>query len=217
MVVGPGNSGFEIADQLTAAGASATWLSIRTPPHVIHRDVGPLPSDVLAVLARRLPVGLVDAIGGAIRRVRIGDLSPYGLEPPPDGIYTRLRRTGMIPTVDGSFVKAIRQRRVEVVAAVERFEGRRVRLADTRELEPDVVIAATGYDRELEPLVGHLGVLHDDGRPVVRGSKAHPDAPGLHFVGFTEPLSGNLRELRFDARRIARMLARDRHQAGSAG
>jgi hypothetical protein len=30
----------------------------------------------------------------------------------------------------------------------------------------------------------------------------HPDAPGLNFIGFSNPLSGNLRELGIDARRI---------------
>ncbi|MDQ3936854.1 MAG: NAD(P)/FAD-dependent oxidoreductase, partial [Actinomycetota bacterium] len=69
------------------------------------------------------------------------------------------------------------------------------------------VIAATGYDRALEPLVGHLGVLDGRGRPLVACGRELPHAPGLHFVGFTDVLTGNLRELRLDARRIARRVA----------
>jgi hypothetical protein len=56
--------------------------------------------------------------------------------------------------------------------------------------------------------VGHLGVLDQDGHPVVHGATTHPRAPGLHFIGFSEPLSGNMRQLRLDSRRIARAAAR---------
>jgi putative flavoprotein involved in K+ transport len=209
LVVGPGNSGCEIALQLAGGGASPVRLSVRTPPHIFHRNVGPFPTDLFAVLGRRLPVRLVDAVGEVARRVRIGDLSPYGLPAPPDGVYTRLRRTGMIPTVDGDLLRALRERRIDVVPALERFEKDAVVLADGARLHPDVVIAATGYRRDLEPLVGHLGVLTEDGQPTVHGAETHSRAQGLYFIGLSEPLSGNLREIRFDARKIARAIARE--------
>jgi cation diffusion facilitator CzcD-associated flavoprotein CzcO len=209
LVVGPGNSGFEIADQLSRGGAAKTWLSIRTPPHVIHRNVGPLPTDAFAVLGRRLPVVVIDVAGEVIRKLRIGDLSEYGLDAPPDGIYTRIRRTGMIPTVDGSFLDAIKTKRVEIVAAVDALHPSYVALTDGSIVEPDAVIAATGYRTNLEPLVGHLGVLDDEGFPLVHDRITHPNAPRLHFIGFTFPLSGNLRQHRFDARKIARAMTSD--------
>jgi putative flavoprotein involved in K+ transport len=71
-------------------------------------------------------------------------------------------------------------------------------------VRPDAVIAATGFRRGLEELVGHLGILGRHGRPVVHGPVTHPDAPDLYFIGYTNPLSGNLRELGIDGRRIAR-------------
>jgi putative flavoprotein involved in K+ transport len=206
LVVGPGNSGFEIADQLSRGGAAMTWLSIRTPPHVIHRNVGPVPTDAFAVLGRRLPVATVDAAAEVIRKIRIGDLSKYGINSPPDGIYTRVNRTGMIPTVDGSFLDAIKNGRVEVVPAVDSLHASHVALADGSIIEPDALIAATGYRRNLEPLVGHLGILDGDGFPLVHDRQTHPNAPRLHFIGFTVPLSGNLRQHRFDARKIARSI-----------
>jgi cation diffusion facilitator CzcD-associated flavoprotein CzcO len=208
LVAGAGASGFEIAKQLADGGARAVWLAIRTPPHIINRNVGPVPTDLFAVLGRRVPVPVVDAVGRVIRRLSFGDLSRYGLPTPADGVYSRLRRTGMIPTADGPYVDAVKSGAVKVVAAVERFTPGAVGLADGSSIEADAVIAATGYQRALEPLVGGLGVLDDRGRPLTHGGRALPGLPGLYFIGFTEPLSGNLREIRLDADRIARAVAR---------
>ena len=63
-----------------------------------------------------------------------------------------------------------------------RFDGNKVALVDGSRLDPDVVICATGYRRDLEPLVGHLGVLDANGKPLVQGEK--PAAEGLRFIGF---------------------------------
>jgi hypothetical protein len=51
-------------------------------------------------------------------------------------------------------------------------------LADGTCVQSDAVIAATGYRRGLEPLVGLLGVLDEDGIPLVSGGSQHPSAPG---------------------------------------
>jgi len=77
-------------------------------------------------------------------------------------------------------------------------------------IQPDAVIAATGYARGLENLVGHLGVLDARGAPLTHGASTHPQAPGLYFIGYSNPISGNLREIAKDARRIAKALRRPR-------
>jgi putative flavoprotein involved in K+ transport len=71
------------------------------------------------------------------------------------------------------------------------------------------VIVATGYRRGLEPVLGHLGVLRADGRPAVTGGRTDQRAPGLWFTGFTNPISGALREAAIDARHIARQMSRE--------
>jgi hypothetical protein len=67
------------------------------------------------------------------------------------------------------------------------------------------VLAATGYRRALEPVLGHLGVLEDSGRPIA--THGRPAARGLYFTGFTNPISGMFLEMAADARRIARNVA----------
>ncbi|MFE9538909.1 flavin-containing monooxygenase [Streptomyces sp. NPDC006691] len=205
LVVGAGNTGAEIAADLAEGGAGRVRLAVRTPPHIVRRSTAGWPAQATGILVRRLPVRLVDAAASVTARLSVPDLSAYGLPRPAKGLYSRARE-GAIPVQDVGLIEAVRGGRVEPVAAVESFDGTKVVLADGTRLSPEVVIAATGYRRGLEGLVGHLGVLDARGRPRVRGARTVPGVGGLYFTGFTNPISGMLRELRLDATRIARAL-----------
>jgi cation diffusion facilitator CzcD-associated flavoprotein CzcO len=213
LVVGVGNTGAEIAVDLVEGGAARVRLAVRTPPHIVRRSTLGWPAQANGILARRLPVRLVDALAARMIRLGTPDLTAYGLPRPETGLATRARE-GAIPVQDVGLLRAVRKGRVEPVAALESFDGDAVRLADGSALTPDVVIAATGYRRGLEDLVGHLGVLDDRGRPLAHGRRTRPEAPGLYFTGYTNPLSGMLRELARDADRIARAVARAQAKRG---
>ena len=210
LVVGTGNTGAEIAVELVRRGAARVRLSARTPPNIVPRDAAGLPGQLVGVAVRRLPPRLADLAIRFSQRIFVGDLARYGLPMPDDGVYTRLLRDGGLPILDVGLARLLRAGKAEVVAAVEGFDGAEVLLADGSRIGPDAVIAATGFRRGLEPLVGHLGVLRPDGRPVVHGPYTHPEAPDLHFVGFSDPISGMLRELNIDAWKVARAIAVDR-------
>jgi cation diffusion facilitator CzcD-associated flavoprotein CzcO len=183
LVVGPGCSGMEIAYDLAEGGAARVRMAVRTQPNIILRQAGPMPGDVPATVMYRLPAKIGDRQTRLIRRLTIGDLSEHGLVPPAEGIMSRSHREGKAPAIlDKPVIEAIRRRRIEITAAVESFDGGTVRLADGEELEPDAVIAATGYTTGLERLVGHLGVLNERGVPLVHGGPAA--APGLRFIGY---------------------------------
>ncbi|MEW2076395.1 NAD(P)/FAD-dependent oxidoreductase [Streptomyces sp. NPDC013433] len=207
LVVGVGNTGAEIAVDLVEGGASRVRLAVRTPPHIVRRSTAGWPAQYSGVLVRRLPVGLVDRLCRVQARVALPDLSARGLPRPGSGLYSRVLE-GAIPVQDVGLVDAVRTGAVEVVAAVEGFEEGEVVLADGDRIGPDAIVAATGYVRGLEGLVGGLGVLDDRGRPVVHGARTPSGAPGLYFTGFTTPISGTLRELALDAQRIARAVSR---------
>ncbi|MFE1272382.1 flavin-containing monooxygenase [Streptomyces sp. NPDC058758] len=207
LVVGVGNTGAEIAADLAGGGAARVRIAVRTVPHIVRRTTAGWPAQRTGILIRRLPAALVDLLGTGMNRLAVPDLSDRGLPRPDTGLATRAR-AGAIPVQDVGLVDAVRSGKVEVVAAVEALEGREVVLADGTRIAPDAVIAATGYRRALEPLVGHLDVLDAHGRPRVSGPRCSRQAPGLYFTGFVNPISGMLRELSRDAHRIARRIAR---------
>ncbi|WP_328748227.1 NAD(P)/FAD-dependent oxidoreductase [Streptomyces sp. NBC_00285] len=208
LVVGVGNTGAEIAVDLVEGGASRVRLSVRTAPHIVRRSTAGWAAQYTGVLVRRLPVGLVDRLARPMAKLSVPDLSAHGLPRPDTGLYSRAR-DGAIPVQDVGLIDAIRKGRVEIVAAVEGFEDGEVLLADGTRIAPDAVIAATGYARSLEGLVGHLDVLDARGGPVVNGARAPKDAPGLYFTGYVTPISGTFREVAIDAEKIAKAVVRD--------
>jgi putative flavoprotein involved in K+ transport len=151
------------------------------------------------------------------QRLIYGDLSRYGLPRSPYGVKTRVRRDAVAACVDGGFVEAVKKGRIEMVPAVRSLAEGAVVLEGGRRIEPHAVIAATGYSRGLGELVGHLGVLLENGVPAVHAEHTHPKAPGLHFAGFDTLGSGQLRLFSRDARAIARRVAYGRRSLPMPG
>ncbi|OBB58216.1 pyridine nucleotide-disulfide oxidoreductase [Mycobacterium sp. 852013-51886_SCH5428379] len=205
LVVGPGNSGTDIAVQLTGV-AERVRMAVRTPPHLVPRSTAGLPIDAATPVLRRLPVAVLDRAAAVLQRARFGDLSSHGVPAPGKGIYRALLDDGHVPTIGDQLVARIRDGRIGVVPAVESFDADKIVLADESRVTADVVIAATGYHPGLEPLVGHLGVLDTHGHPSVNGLPCA--APGLWFAGYDEPLIGPLRSYRLQAGPIAADVAR---------
>lgn len=208
LVVGPGSSGMEIAHDLTEGGAAQVWLSVRTPPNILMRQgPGGLPGGFLAFVLARLPTRLADAVARFGRRMDPGDLSDYGLQVPDEGVFARHHRLGVTPAiVDKPVIEAIKDRRIEVVRGVQSLDADGVRLADGARIQPDAVIAATGYRPGIEGLVGHLDVLDERGLPLAAGEQ--PAAAGLRFVGFA-PRPNALGHMAAEATRAAKAIVRD--------
>jgi cation diffusion facilitator CzcD-associated flavoprotein CzcO len=205
LVVGAGCSGMEIAYDVATGGARRVRLAVRTPPNILVRSpVGPVFARALA----KLPPRPADAVARFVRHKELGDLSAYGLPVPEEGVFSRLRRLSVAPAiVDHEWIDAIKDGRVEVVAGVEALDESGVALADGARVEPDAVIAATGYSCDLESLVGHLDVLDGRGVPRVHGGEAV--APGLRFVGYY-PRPAQLGYLGAEAKVAARGIVTER-------
>lgn len=208
LVVGAGSSGMEIVHDVATGGAAQAWLSIRTPPNILpRRGPGGVPSDFIATPLCRVPPKLADVIGGLGRRLCFGDLTEFGLPTPAEGPFVRGARVGKAPAiVDKEVVDAIRARRFDVVSGVASIHGATVELTNGNQLQPDVIICATGYRRGLESMVGHLDVLDADGIPVSCNEVAA--APGLRFIGFLSR-PGLIGYVAAKSKRVAKSIVRE--------
>jgi cation diffusion facilitator CzcD-associated flavoprotein CzcO len=208
LVVGSGSSGMEIAHDLATGGAEQVWLSVRTPPNIMLRTMpGGLSGDWAALPLYHAPVRVADAIGRFARRASLGDLSPYGLPIPEDGVFTRAHNSGQAPTLlDMEVIDAVRDGSIEIVSAVAAFDTDKVILSDGGRVDADAVIAATGFRQDLCPLVGHLGVLGSDGLPLVMGDSAATE--GLRFFGYVSR-PGLIGYFGRTSRRVAKRIAQE--------
>jgi cation diffusion facilitator CzcD-associated flavoprotein CzcO len=210
LVVGCGNTGSEIAYLLASGGAARVRVAVRTPPNIFPRTVLGQPLYPAAVMLEKLPTPLADSLGRLTQRVLYGDLSDYGLPFAPLGAKSTVHRRGIGPTIEDGFVEAVRSGQIQIVAALDRFDHADVLLADGSRLQPETVIAATGYRIDLEPLVGHLVDMDQFGRPIIDHDQSSPGAPRLFFTGYWSGVCGPMRHMRFEAKRIGRAVTKER-------
>jgi putative flavoprotein involved in K+ transport len=205
LVVGAGNSAADIAVQLADNGARQVSLAVRTPPHLVRRAIGPIPSDIFLELFARVPAWIVDPVVARLNRLLLGDVSAWGFARPPLGLKATVEQRGRIPTLADELISVVRARRIDVVAAVAAVESERVILADGTAVTPDVIIAATGFDPDLNGLVGHLGVLDEHGNPP--GGFSSDLGDGMFAIGYGIPPNGPLRAIRLAATPLAGQIA----------
>lgn len=210
LVIGPGTTGSEVAAYLAEGGAGRVRVACRTPPNLTKRKILGSSINISGIALNHLPVGVGDRLSWISQRIIYGNLDRYGLPRSPTGLATNMRHHQQAPAYAEGFVPLLKAGAIEIVAAVEGFEGPDVLLADGARIQPEAVIAATGYRRGLEGLVGHLGVLGEDGIPLVSGGEQHRSAPGLFFNGYRPDLSGHLRPMRAEARAIAQAVKRQK-------
>jgi hypothetical protein len=203
LLAGAGNSGIDIAAHLVDAGVARLWLSVRTPPNIVPAEIHRVPLQAVALAARPLPERLRDAFAQLASLYAFGDLRRFGLPTPADGPYRRLRTTGVTIAVDQGFVAGLKAGRVHAVAEIDHLDGIDVVLSDGTRLQPDTLVAATGYRTGLQTMVEHLGIVDDRGFPRLPRHRTSP-VPGMHFIGFHPAIEGNLRQHPIEARRIAR-------------
>jgi len=208
LVVGPGNSGAEIATDLAEGGAASVSLAIRTPPHIVRRATAGWPAQLNGLLLGGLPERAFNTMAAGMARMEIPDLRPYGIDRPAEGLKTRLRTQRYVPVQDVGIVRDVRSRRVRPVGAVQSFTATSVLLADGTSVRPDAVIAATGYATGLRDLFEDASLFDETGVPRAHGGAAA--RPGLYFMGYDVTLGGMLRQVAIESRLVARAIGNAR-------
>jgi cation diffusion facilitator CzcD-associated flavoprotein CzcO len=201
LVVGFGNSGAEIAMDLSDAGNEVS-LSVRGPVNIVPRDLFGIPILTWAILQRSLPYALVDALNAPILRLAIGDLEKFGLRRPAKGPMAQVAEDRKIPVLDIGTVDRIRRGTIAVRRGIARISGADVHFDDGAHAQFDVIIQATGYRPNLRSLLpDHQDVLDALGAPVVCGRTTRH--AGLFFCGHIAVATGQLREIGLEAAGIA--------------
>ncbi|WP_437688207.1 flavin-containing monooxygenase [Sorangium sp. So ce176] len=205
LVVGSGNSGGEIAMDLWEHAAETT-VSARSGIHVIPRDPLRLPAQFSALaLYGALPVAVGDRLATAFLSRTVGDLSRWGIHRPEIGPGTRAVKEGRIPLIDMGTLALIQQGKIAVVPGPRAFTETGVIFTDGRELPFDAVVLATGYRAGLGDFLEDAARFTDE-RGYPRWHGAPTPTPGLFFIGFRNPITGQLRDIAAEAPRVARHL-----------
>jgi cation diffusion facilitator CzcD-associated flavoprotein CzcO len=212
LVVGLGNSGGEIALDLAEARVAVS-VAVRGPVNIVPRDLFGIPILSIAIMLRPLPPRAADALAGWIVYLSLGSLRRLGLASAKAGPLESIADSGRIPLLDFGTVARIRDGTIAVRPDIRALDARVVEFVDGRREAYDAIIAATGFRPDLRALLpGAEGVLRKDGMPRVSGG---PTAlPGLYFCGFYIAPTGQLREIGFEARRIAEHVAQRARTAG---
>ena len=204
LVVGFGNSGGEIAIDLTENGASVS-LSVRSAVNVIPKEVVGIPILSIAIAQQRLPPKVADALNAPVLRATVGDITAYGLQKLPYGPAVQISQDKHIPLIDIGTMALIKSGAVRVRPGIESFTASGVRFVDGTEAEVDAVVMATGYRAKVDEFLKAPGVADADGGPLTSGQEAQER--GLYFCGYHVAATGMLREMGIEARRIAESIS----------
>lgn len=216
LVVGSGNSSAEIASRLAEHAASVT-MSVRTPPQILPKSIYGIPLIGIGVWTRRLPMAWVDGLLALLRRTMIGDLSAYGLPSPTMPMSKQYAINNVVPILYRPFVDDVRAGRIKIVGTIQKISGKDVEVLSTVSttqqqnettitLQPDVIVAGTGFRTGFSKLIQVPGITDEKDRPKVASDQEFSGAPRLYFIGQVNPLSGQLNEIRQEAGKIARKL-----------
>jgi cation diffusion facilitator CzcD-associated flavoprotein CzcO len=214
LVVGAGNSGCDVINQLVQVDTAELLVSVRHGPSVIPKWIGRFPMMRLSPLLARIPAALLDPLVAGWSRLVFGDLTRHGLPRHPLGLSRRLKMMGIAPAIDDGMVAALQSGRLKVVPEIACFREDGVLLEDQRIVTPHVVIAATGYRTGLHRLFAGVNAVSRRGIPYVNGGAQLDHLPGLFFTGMRPSLSGFFLASARSGEEIARAVAR-REKAAS--
>ncbi|CAA0228774.1 Flavin monooxygenase-like [Arabidopsis suecica] len=198
LVVGCGNSGMEIAYDLSKCNANVS-IVVRSQVHVLTRCIVRIGMSLL----RFFPVKLVDRLCLLLAELRFGNTSRYGLVRPNNGPFLNKLITGRSATIDVGCVGEIKSGKIQVVTSIKRIEGKTVEFIDGNTKNVDSIVFATGYKSSVSKWleVDDGDLFNENGMPKREFPDHWKGKNGLYSAGFgKQGLAGISR----DARNIAR-------------
>lgn len=198
LVVGAGNSGFDVLDHLAGANAASIWLSARNGLSLLPKRIGKI--------AVHRPFAVLGAIAALARRCGDGGNAAPGFRR-LDEVWPAARLLGRCKPPDCRLyrdrhrrraVRAIKAGKIVVLPQVREFTRDGVFLDNGNRIAPEIVIAATGYRTGLQRMVGKLGILDGKGIPLFNGARPTRNCPacGLPVCGQAFAVASPMPEFR---------------------
>jgi cation diffusion facilitator CzcD-associated flavoprotein CzcO len=210
LVVGGGNSGFDIATDV-APHASATFHSLRRGYHLLPRFFRGEPVDQRGEWALRWRVPLW------LRRWRAAQVlvAAWGKDvaqilPRPDH---RLFETH--PVINSRWPYAVSQRVISVKPDVKQLDDDHVIFVDDSRERIDLIIYATGYKLSF-PFLDRNHLNWRDDRPELYLNIFHPQRDDLFVAGLIQPDSGQFGLVDYQSQLIAAYISGLDHRVAAA-
>ena len=181
VVVGVGNTGVDLAAELTWHAKSVT-LAARSGAHVFPRYLFGRPLDAWSTpAASKLPLGVQRSVYGALLFAARGRQGSYGFPQPDSPILSQH------PTVNQDILRLVKDGQVGMKPGISRTTEDSVVFADGTAQHADAIIFATGYNISFPFLGDDLIAVEDNVVPLYK-RVVPPDVPGLYFVGLIQPV-----------------------------
>jgi cation diffusion facilitator CzcD-associated flavoprotein CzcO len=185
LVIGAGNTGCDIAVE-AAQQAAKCWHSSRrgywyAPKFALGRPADQV-NDLMLWL--KLPLKLRQFLGQKTMKSTVGDLTRFGLPKPDHKLYETH------PIANSQLVYYLGHGDITAVPDVKLFHRHSAELTDGQEIEPDLVVMATGYRPVFEFLDPGLLAADAKGKPRLALHAFPKRLPTLAVAGLLQPDSG---------------------------
>jgi cation diffusion facilitator CzcD-associated flavoprotein CzcO len=181
VVVGVGNSGVDIAAELSWHAGSVT-LAARTGAHVLPRYVFGRPLDNWSTRASsKLPLSVQRTLYRSLLFLARGRQESYGFPEPDAPILSQH------PTVNQDVLRLVKEGLIRVGPGISRTTVDEVVFTDGSRTHADAIIYATGYTISF-PFLDASIVDVEGNRVDLYKQVVAVDHPGLYFVGLIQPV-----------------------------
>ncbi len=180
LVIGAGNSAFDIASECARASES-TSISVRRGIWIFPKTFMGRPLSTLQV--PKIPDYIQEPLVKMMLKLTIGSHKEYGLPKPEGKVFDRH------PTVNTEALMHIKHGRIKVKGAVKAFEDNDVIFTDGTRETVDMIVYATGFNVSFPFLpkpLNRVVASHVN----VYGMSMYHDYKGLYLVGWMQPRGG---------------------------
>ncbi|XP_009616866.3 putative indole-3-pyruvate monooxygenase YUCCA10 [Nicotiana tabacum] len=182
LVVGSGNSGMEIAFDLSNYRSCAS-IVVRNPIHVLTREM----VHTGMLLLKYLPISLVDTLIAKCAKIRFGNLAELGIPQPEEGPFYIKISKGRSPVIDVGAIDKIKLGEIKVLPGISKIKEHTVEFDNGEEHQFDAIIFATGYKNAATKwLKDHSSIFLDDGTLINEFPNHWKGENGLYCAGFSK-------------------------------